>query len=474
MRPSGPNRSATEPQAPHRPIAPLYVIPGTPSAAAPDEPAPAARSVAEVLAQSQVETVIDELDRDLVGLAMLKQRVRDIAALLVVDKLRTNFGLQAQTPSLHMCFTGNPGTGKTTVALRMAQVLHRLGHSRKGHLVCATRDDLVGQYIGHTAPKTRDVLKRAMGGVLFIDEAYYLYRPENERDYGQEAIEILLQVMENQRDDLVVILAGYTDRMDTFFQSNPGMRSRIAHHLDFPDYTPDELLRIGERMLDDMHYRFDAAARATFADYLDLRLAQPHFANARSVRNALDRARLRQATRLFADRDRPLTREDLTTLVAADIRGSRLFADDERRIAVATDANDNAIPEPIMPLSRRWTLTRYLIEERRRFPQASGDLNALILDISLACKAIARIVAQGRLGDTLRPADTGGVRRPRRRRQRPRRAPEAARPDQQRHLPAHERVERPARRHGVRGDARAAPGADVLRARQVPAGIRSA
>ena len=315
----------------------LYAIPGVaapvpdvqagaPRAPAAVEAAPPPATVAQVLERSQVEPVLDELDRDLVGLAMLKQRVRDIAALLVVDTLRLGFGLPRRSPSLHMCFTGNPGTGKTTVALRMAQVLHRLGRSRKGHLVCATRDDLVGQYIGHTAPKTREVLKKAMGGVLFIDEAYYLYRPENERDYGQEAIEILLQAMENQREDIVVILAGYRERMDVFFQSNPGMHSRIAHHLEFPDYGPDELLRIGEAMLGDMDYAFDAGARAAFGDYLALRLARPNFANARSVRNALDRARLRQATRLFADRDRPLTRADLTTLVAADIRGSRLFA----------------------------------------------------------------------------------------------------------------------------------------------------
>ncbi|CAG1019702.1 Protein CbbX [Burkholderiaceae bacterium] len=310
--------------------APLYSIPGTsapsPGADAPVPDMASARTVNEVLAQSQVEAVIDELDRDLVGLAPVKQRIRDIAALLVIDKLRLNLGLQAQTPSLHMSFTGNPGTGKTTVALRMAEILHRLGYVRKGHLVAVTRDDLVGQYIGHTAPKTREVLKKAMGGVLFIDEAYYLYRPENERDYGQEAIEILLQVMENQRDDLVVILAGYKDRMDTFFQSNPGLSSRIAHHLDFPDYSHDELLLIGDRMLAGMNYRLGAGAREAFAEYLSLRLAQPHFANARSVRNALDRARLRQASRLFADRDRELTREDLTTIAPHDIRASRLFA----------------------------------------------------------------------------------------------------------------------------------------------------
>ena len=319
--------------------APMYAIPG--SAAASEAPVraldaantdklAAARTVAEVLAQSQVEAVLGELDRDLIGLAPVKQRVRDIAALLVIDKLRANLGLAATNghsgPSLHMCFTGNPGTGKTTVAMRMAQILHRLGHVREGHLVAVTRDDLVGQYIGHTAPKTKEAIKRAMGGVLFIDEAYYLYRPENERDYGQEAIEILLQVMENQRDDLVVILAGYKDRMDTFFQSNPGMSSRIAHHLDFPDYAEGELLQIADKMLATQNYRFGAGSREAFADYLQRRIVQPHFANARSVRNALDRARLRQASRLFADRERVLTRDDLVTIAEADIRASRVFA----------------------------------------------------------------------------------------------------------------------------------------------------
>ena len=311
---------------------PLYAIPGSasaaPAAATVETGAdkPAARTVADVLRDSQVEAVLAELDRDLVGLAPVKQRIRDIAALLVIDKLRLNLGLQAQSPALHMSFTGNPGTGKTTVAMRMAEILHRLGYVRKGHLVAVTRDDLVGQYIGHTAPKTKEVLKKAMGGVLFIDEAYYLYRPENERDYGQEAIEILLQVMENQRDDLVVILAGYKDRMDTFFKSNPGLSSRIAHHLDFPDYASDELLCIAERMLQQQNYRFGVGAREAFDEYLALRIRQPHFANARSVRNALDRARLRQASRLFADRERLLTEADLVTLAPEDIRASRVFA----------------------------------------------------------------------------------------------------------------------------------------------------
>jgi probable Rubsico expression protein CbbX len=316
--------------------APLYQIPGqsAPTSGSPGTPvahaalpagATSARTVAEVLAQSQAGEVIDELERDLVGLAPVKSRIRDIAALLVIDKLRMNLGLQAHAPSLHMSFTGNPGTGKTTVALRMAEILYRLGYVRKGHLVAVTRDDLVGQYIGHTAPKTKEVLKKAMGGVLFIDEAYYLYRPENERDYGQEAIEILLQVMENQRDDLVVILAGYKDRMDAFFRSNPGMSSRIAHHLDFPDYPAGDLLRIADKMLEKQNYRFGAGARAAFEEYLVHRIQQPHFANARSVRNALDRARLRQASRLFADKDRLFTPDDLSTIAEPDIRASRVF-----------------------------------------------------------------------------------------------------------------------------------------------------
>ena len=274
---------------------------------------------------SGVKSVLEQLDAELVGLAPVKGRIRDIAALLLIDKLRQQQGLASQPPSLHMCFTGNPGTGKTTVAMRMAEVLKQLGYVRKGHLVAVTRDDLVGQFIGHTAPKTKEVIKKAMGGVLFIDEAYYLYRPENERDYGQESIEILMQVMENHRDDLVVILAGYKDRMDTFFSSNPGMASRVAHHIDFPDYSEPELLQIAQGMLSRLNYGFDPQAQAAFQRYLHLRRAQPHFANARSVRNALDRMRLRHATRLFSS-DSALSREQLTTLTAPDVLASRVFA----------------------------------------------------------------------------------------------------------------------------------------------------
>jgi probable Rubsico expression protein CbbX len=283
------------------------------------------------LKSSNVQEVLDKLDRELIGLKPVKTRIREIAALLLVDRLRKKFALSSETPTLHMNFTGNPGTGKTTVASRMAEILHRLGYVREGHLVSVTRDDLVGQYIGHTAPKTKEVIKKAMGGVLFIDEAYYLYKPENERDYGAESIEILLQVMENNRDDLVVILAGYKDRMDKFFNSNPGMRSRIAHHVDFPDYTPDELLAIAKLMLAQQNYRFSAEGEKAFAEYIPLRMKMDHFANARSIRNALDRSRLRQANRLFNTKGRNLTRNDLITIEAEDIMVSRVFDEPDKK-----------------------------------------------------------------------------------------------------------------------------------------------
>ena len=284
--------------------------------------------VAGVCEDRHVEEVLDQLDRELVGLKPVKTRIREIAALLMVDKLRKGVGLSSGPPSLHMSFTGNPGTGKTTVALRMAEILHRLGYIRRAEVVSVTRDDLVGQYIGHTAPKTKEVLKKAMGGVLFIDEAYYLYRPENERDYGQESIEILLQVMENQREDLVVILAGYKDRMDTFFSSNPGFASRVAHHLDFPDFVEDELMQITHLMLQQQQYCLSSQAELVFYDYLQRRMKMPQFANARSIRNALDRARLRQANRLYA-KGGTLTREQLMTIEEEDIMVSRVFEEDQ-------------------------------------------------------------------------------------------------------------------------------------------------
>jgi probable Rubsico expression protein CbbX len=278
-----------------------------------------------VARRTRLDAVLEQLDGELIGLAPVKTRIREIAALLVVDRLRREHGLASERPSLHMCFTGNPGTGKTTVARRMAEILHRLGYVEKGHLVSVTREDLVGQYVGHTAPKTRDVLKKAYGGVLFIDEAYYLHRPENERDYGQEAIEILLQAMESERDKLVVILAGYKDRMDDFFNSNPGMQSRVAHHIEFPDFTVDELMRIGDLMLEQRAYRFSPEARQVFREYIERRRRSPRFAHARSIRNAIDRARLRQASRLF-ESDAALGRDELITIEAEDLLKSSVFA----------------------------------------------------------------------------------------------------------------------------------------------------
>uniref|UniRef100_A0AAU7YPS7 Rubisco expression protein n=1 Tax=Gracilaria hainanensis TaxID=2871843 RepID=A0AAU7YPS7_9FLOR len=275
--------------------------------------------------KTQIQEVLDELQQELVGLQPVKTRIKEIAALLLVDRLRNNLGLVSGSPGLHMSFTGSPGTGKTTVAMKMADILHRLGYIRRGHLMTVTRDDLVGQYIGHTAPKTKEVLKQAMGGVLFIDEAYYLYKPDNERDYGAEAIEILLQVMENQRNDLVVIFAGYKDRMDKFYESNPGLSSRVTNHVDFPDYTAEELLAIAKLMLEEQQYRFAPEADKVLLEYAGRRMKQPHFANARSIRNAIDRARMRQANRIFISGDKILTKNDLVTIKAEDILKSRLF-----------------------------------------------------------------------------------------------------------------------------------------------------
>ena len=274
----------------------------------------------------EIAPILAQLDKELIGLAPVKTRIREIASLLLVERIRQKMSLANTYPTLHMSFTGNPGTGKTTVALRIAGILHRLGFVRRGHVVSVTRDDLVGQYIGHTAPKTKEILKKAMGGVLFIDEAYYLYRPENERDYGQEAIEILLQVMEAQREDLVVVLAGYRDRMEHFFQSNPGFRSRIAHHIDFPDYSDAELLDISELMLAEQNYRLSPDARDAFIRYIALRKSQPLFSNARSIRNALDRIRLRQANRIVSNLDRILTSDDLISIEASDVLTSRVFS----------------------------------------------------------------------------------------------------------------------------------------------------
>jgi probable Rubsico expression protein CbbX len=291
-----------------------------------------------VLDDSKINEVLSELDRELVALHEVKTRIREISYLLLIDRLRRGIGLEAQAPTLHMSFTGNPGTGKTTVATKMGQVLFKLGYVRKGHLVRASRDDLVGQYVGHTAPKTREVIKRAMGGVLFIDEAYNIYRLDNERDYGQETVEMLLDVMENDREDLVVIMAGYEDKMKRFFSDVPGISSRIAHHIDFPDYSAEELMDIAHLILEEQHYRFSPDGEDKFTEYVKLRKHQPNFANGRSVRNALDRARMRQAIRLFeaaTERGRKLTKKDLVTIEADDISKSRVFQEAEEQPSAA-------------------------------------------------------------------------------------------------------------------------------------------
>ena len=279
----------------------------------------------EEYAKTEIAKILNLLDEELVGLAPVKSRIREIAALLLIDKLRRNLGISSAHPGLHMSFTGSPGTGKTTVGLKMSDILYKLGYIKKGHLLTVTRDDLVGQYIGHTAPKTKEVLKKAMGGVLFIDEAYYLYKPDNDRDYGSEAIEILLQVMENQRDELVVILAGYKEPMDKFYESNPGLSSRIANHIDFPDYTTEELLRIAKMMLEEQQYQLTPDAEIALTQYIQKRKEKPLFANARSIKNALDRARMRQANRIFDSRGQVLTKKELVNIEADDILQSTIF-----------------------------------------------------------------------------------------------------------------------------------------------------
>lgn len=281
----------------------------------------------EEYAKTEIAKILNVLDEELVGLVPVKSRIREIAALLLIDKIRKSLGITSGSPGLHMSFTGSPGTGKTTVGLKMAEILYQLGYIKKGHLLTVTRDDLVGQYIGHTAPKTKEVLKKAMGGVLFIDEAYYLYKPDNERDYGSEAIEILLQVMENQRDELVVVLAGYKVPMDKFYESNPGLSSRIANHIDFPDYSTDELIKIAKLMLEDQQYQLTPEAEVAFTEYIDRRREKPLFANARSIKNALDRARMRQANRIFESRGKVLTKKELVNLEAQDILQSSIFKD---------------------------------------------------------------------------------------------------------------------------------------------------
>ncbi len=313
---TAPDRSRRRRPVPQRPAA---SPPSKPRRLAPSLPPDATVTFASERRDAGIDEVLDALDADMVGLVPVKKKVEEVAALLLVDRARNRFGLEAPRPNLHMCFTGPPGTGKTTVALRMADLLHRLGYLEQGQLVHAMRDDLVGEYIGQTAPKTKRTLERAMGGVLFIDEAYYLYQGADAKDYGQEAIEILLQVMENNRDKLVVILAGYKDRMDDFFGSNPGMGSRIAHHLDFAPFDVGELTDIARLMLKQTRYYLSPEAEEAFRHYITRQMEDPLFGNARTVRNELERARLRHAHRLTSDPDRAWTRDDLMRIEPVDI-----------------------------------------------------------------------------------------------------------------------------------------------------------
>mmetsp|Transcript_42993 Transcript_42993/g.115876 ORF Transcript_42993/g.115876 Transcript_42993/m.115876 type:complete len:349 (-) Transcript_42993:479-1525(-) len=282
---------------------------------------PAGR-VADFMYKGGITEILEQLDNDLIGLLPVKKRVREIAALLVLDKMRRKLGFETAVPSLHMCFTGAPGTGKTTVAVRMGQILQRMGYCRTGHVVVATRDDLVGQYVGHTAPKTKEVIKKAMGGVLLIDEAYYLYNAANDRDYGQESIEILLNVMEKQQEDLIVVLAGYKDRMDRFFSFIPGMSSRIGNHIDFPNYEVDELVDIAKVMIRDLEYELEPSAEVVFKNYIDQRKKMPFFSNARTVRNAMDRARMNSAIRVFNEglSGQTITVKDLKQIKSQDFQ----------------------------------------------------------------------------------------------------------------------------------------------------------
>ena len=255
--------------------------------------------IKECYKQTGISDILNTLDQELVGLKTVKNRVREISSVLLFDRIREIQELPVLNSSLHMAFTGRTGTGKTSVATKIALVLRSLGYLTKGHLTNVTREDLVGQYVGHTAPKTREQLQKAKGGILFIDEAYQLYKPDNERDYGAEAIELLLQVMENQRDDLIIIFAGAKDKLEKFFNSNPGVSSRIGNHINFNDYTTSELVEITKFLLhNDNRYKFNDETIKILEFYLDQFTKFPAFSNVRTIKVFLNQLFSYQSIRI--------------------------------------------------------------------------------------------------------------------------------------------------------------------------------
>ena len=300
-----------------------------PEAAAPEKTpekpaeAPAAEAEKEQASQvpppERIEDLLAELD-GYIGLAAIKQEVRNLINMVQVYQLRKENDLPTTDMALHMVFTGNPGTGKTTVARIMARIYHSLGILSKGQLVEVDRSGLVAGYVGQTALKTQKVIEKAMGGVLFIDEAYALNGP-SENDFGQEAIDTVLKAMEDHRDDLVVIVAGYTELMDRFIHSNPGLESRFNRFLEFADYTPQELMEIFQMRCKKSCYCLTPEAEEEVRAFISQKSADPSFGNARGVRNIFEHILVQQNNRLAAMEK--VTREDLMTLTAEDVRTAR-------------------------------------------------------------------------------------------------------------------------------------------------------
>merc|ERR1711988_180321 len=245
--------------------------------------------------------VIDDLDNELIGLKPVKDKMRRYAGQMLSQQIRKDAGVRAEIPPLHHVFTGNPGTGKTTVAMKMGELYREMGFINSGHTVQATRADLVGQYIGHTGPKTKEMITRSFGGILFIDEAYGLYK-EDSRDYGSEVLEMLVKFMDTTpNSDFVIILAGYRNLMTKMLNANLNLMSRMGNWIDFPDYNDDELLEISQLLANTYGYNYDNDAQDTFKEFMRIRKEFPYFSNARTVRNCMERARRIAATRILND-----------------------------------------------------------------------------------------------------------------------------------------------------------------------------